>query len=60
MEISKKLEEAYVQRMPTELKEEFVALSANERARAPKPTFFVFFCPHHNSERKTNRRVEES
>ncbi len=32
MEISKKIEDAYVQRMPRELKEKFVALSANERA----------------------------
>ena len=31
MEISKKLEEAYVKRMPPELKEKFVALSASER-----------------------------
>ena len=31
MEISKKLEEAYVQRMPLELKEKFVALSDNEQ-----------------------------
>ena len=31
MEISKKLEEAYVQRMPPKLKETFMALSADER-----------------------------
>ncbi|HLB99943.1 MAG TPA: hypothetical protein VJL33_01295 [Candidatus Bathyarchaeia archaeon] len=31
MEISKKLEDAYVQRMPPELKEKFVALSVDER-----------------------------
>ena len=31
MEISKKIEDAYVQRMPPELKEKFAALSVDER-----------------------------
>ena len=36
MAISKKTEEAYVQRMPPELKEKFVALSSDERAAITK------------------------
>ncbi|XES76871.1 MAG: hypothetical protein ACBZ72_11950 [Candidatus Bathyarchaeia archaeon] len=32
MEISKKLEDAYIQRMPEDLKAKFCALSAEERA----------------------------